>query len=88
MSAVIDRKAFDRIKSYINYAKESNHAKIVFGGNFNDEIGYFIEPTCVEVTDINSKLLKEVFTLLFLFFFYRFFFLGNFWTIFSCLCLR
>lgn len=64
MSAVIDQKAFNRIKSYIDYAKNnSDKAEIVFGGNCNDQKGYFIEPTCIKVTNLNSKLLTEVFLL-------------------------
>ncbi|KAI6196708.1 Multifunctional fusion protein [Aphelenchoides besseyi] len=34
--------------------------KIIFGGEYDDSKGYFIQPTLIQVTDINSKLLKEV----------------------------
>lgn len=69
MSAVIDANAFERIKSYIDYAKSkrSNGYSIVFGGKCDDSKGYFIEPTCIEVTDFNSKLLKQVTLILFCF---------------------
>lgn len=61
MSAVIDQKAFNRVKSYIDFAKKAEDTKLIFGGNCDDSKGYYIEPTCVEVMDIKSKLLKEVF---------------------------
>jgi 1-pyrroline-5-carboxylate dehydrogenase len=36
MSAVIDEKAFKRIKSYIDEAKSSSALKIVGGGKYDD----------------------------------------------------
>ena len=50
MSAVIDRKAFDRISGYINHAKTSPNCSIVAGGGYDDSVGYFIEPTIVQTT--------------------------------------
>ena len=57
MSAVIDKKAFDKISSYVAHAKKS--AKIIQGGKCDDKKGYFIEPTLVQTTDPNYKLLCE-----------------------------
>ncbi|VDL76292.1 unnamed protein product [Nippostrongylus brasiliensis] len=60
LSAVIDKKSFDNIKSYIDYASRgSDGAKILLGGKCDDSKGYFIEPTLIEVTNVNSKLIKE-----------------------------
>ncbi|CAB3404531.1 unnamed protein product [Caenorhabditis bovis] len=60
LSAVIDDKAFTRIKAYIDYAKTgADGAKIVLGGGCDDSKGYFIEPTLITVTNPNSKLLTE-----------------------------
>uniref|UniRef100_A0A915EGD6 Aldehyde dehydrogenase domain-containing protein n=1 Tax=Ditylenchus dipsaci TaxID=166011 RepID=A0A915EGD6_9BILA len=60
MSAVIDAKSFSRIKEYINYAKEGHDgAKLVFGGGCEDSLGYFVQPTCVEVRHPGSKLLTH-----------------------------
>jgi len=59
LSAVTDEKAFDKIASYIDYAKSSSTEKIIVGGKYDKNIGYFIEPTLVETTDANSKLLNE-----------------------------
>jgi 1-pyrroline-5-carboxylate dehydrogenase len=59
MGAVIDRKAFDSIKSYIDYAKSSNEATILVGGDCDDSVGYFIQPTIVETTNPKFKLMEE-----------------------------
>lgn len=48
VNAVIDEKAFDTITKYIDIAKESQNAEIVFGGGYDKSVGYFIEPTLIE----------------------------------------
>ncbi len=57
MSAVIDRKAFDKIAGYIADAKKN--AKILQGGGSDDRKGYFIEPTLVQTNDPSYRLLCE-----------------------------
>ena len=47
MTAVIDRNSFNKIKSYIDYVKQSDDAEILCGGKCDDTIGYFVEPTIV-----------------------------------------
>lgn len=59
MNAVIDKNAFDTISQYIDYIKESDDAEILFGGNYDDSTGYFIEPTLVETTDPQFKTMEE-----------------------------
>ncbi|XP_040567864.1 delta-1-pyrroline-5-carboxylate dehydrogenase, mitochondrial [Lepeophtheirus salmonis] len=59
MSAVIDRKSFDRNKSYIDHAKSGPNTQIIAGGTYDDSKGFFIQPTIVETTDINDKIFKE-----------------------------
>jgi 1-pyrroline-5-carboxylate dehydrogenase len=59
MAAVIDKAAFDTIVEYIEYAKNSDTAEIVFGGTYDDAKGYFIQPTVVVVTDPHHKLMEE-----------------------------
>lgn len=61
MSAVIDAKAYKRIKSYIEYARLEEGAKIIFGGDCDDSKGYFIQPTCIYVDNFDSKLMVEVY---------------------------
>jgi 1-pyrroline-5-carboxylate dehydrogenase len=57
VSAVIDKKAFDKISSYVAEAKKS--AKVLQGGKCDDSKGYFIEPTLVQTTKPDYKLLCE-----------------------------
>jgi len=57
VSAVIDKKAFDKISSYIAEAKKS--AKVLQGGKCDDSKGYFIEPTLVQTNKPDYKLLCE-----------------------------
>jgi len=59
MAAVIDKGAFDSIKEYIDYARASNDAEIVWGGGCDDSVGYYIEPTVVLTTDPKFKLMQE-----------------------------
>lgn len=59
MGAVIDQKAFDKISSYIDYVKESDKGEILFGGNYDDSDGYFIEPTLVQAHDPKFKTMRE-----------------------------
>ncbi|HYL56698.1 MAG TPA: L-glutamate gamma-semialdehyde dehydrogenase [Gemmatimonadales bacterium] len=59
MGAVIDRKAFDKIKSYVDGAKRAPGVKILFGGGANDADGYFIEPTVIESQDPAYRTMCE-----------------------------
>jgi 1-pyrroline-5-carboxylate dehydrogenase len=57
MGAVIDKRAFDKIRGYIEYAR--NSATIVAGGKTDDTTGYFVHPTLVETNDPGYRLLCE-----------------------------
>jgi 1-pyrroline-5-carboxylate dehydrogenase len=57
MSAVIDKKAFDKINDYLGDAKKN--AKIIAGGGSKGDEGYFIEPTLIQTEDPSYKLLCE-----------------------------
>ena len=59
MGAVIDRGAFDSIKKYIDHAKRSKDATVLFGGNCDARRGYFIEPTIVQAKKADFKLMRE-----------------------------
>ncbi|RUA36034.1 MAG: 1-pyrroline-5-carboxylate dehydrogenase [Bacteroidetes bacterium] len=58
-NAVIDRKAFDKIKGYIDAAKESNVAEIIAGGECDDSKGYFIQPTVIVTKDPQYVTMQE-----------------------------
>ncbi len=51
MGAVIDRKAFDKIKGYIDAAKTATGVTVLFGGGCDDADGYFIQPTLIQAED-------------------------------------
>ncbi len=59
MGAVIDEKAFETIKGYIEYARTSPDMEILIGGGCDSSRGYFIEPTVVQTKDPKSKLIVE-----------------------------
>jgi len=51
INAVIDNRAFDKLSSFIEQAKKDKDADVIFGGNFDDSKGYFIEPTVILTTN-------------------------------------
>lgn len=59
MGAVIDAQAFQSIKGYIDYAKESPEAEIICGGNADDSVGFFIEPTVIVTPNPRFKTMEE-----------------------------
>ncbi len=62
MSAVIDEKAFSRIKGFIDEAKSSPKADIIAGGQCDDKEGYFIRPTIIEAHDpYYRSMVEEIF---------------------------
>jgi 1-pyrroline-5-carboxylate dehydrogenase len=56
MGPVISPKAYKDITNYIEIGKKEG--KLLFGGNYDDSKGYFIEPTIIE-TDRNSTIAQE-----------------------------
>jgi 1-pyrroline-5-carboxylate dehydrogenase len=59
MGAVIDRKAFDKIKGYIEAAQQAPGVKLLFGGGARDADGYFIDPTVLQVDDPRYRTMCE-----------------------------
>ena len=59
LGAVIDRPAFDKIKSYLDLAVSSPDCRILVGGEADDSVGYFVRPTVVETTDPHHRLMEE-----------------------------
>jgi len=59
MNAVIDRAAFNTITEYIEYIKKSDEAEIIYGGNYDDSVGYFIEPTIVVTKNPHFRTMEE-----------------------------
>ena len=59
VGAVINRRSFDNIKGYIDYAKQSPDADILCGGVCDDSVGYFVEPTVIVAKDAHFKTMEE-----------------------------
>jgi len=59
MSAVIDESSFDKITEYIRYVKNSKEAEIIFGGNSDNSLGNFIEPTVILTKNPKFKTMEE-----------------------------
>jgi 1-pyrroline-5-carboxylate dehydrogenase len=59
INAVIDEKAFNNIAGYIDYARKSNDAEIIYGGNYDKSTGYFIEPTVILAKKPDFKTMEE-----------------------------
>ena len=47
INAVIDESSFDKLKGFIDRAKEDKDAEVIFGGKCDKSVGYFIEPTVI-----------------------------------------
>ncbi|MDD6075071.1 MAG: aldehyde dehydrogenase family protein, partial [Clostridium sp.] len=58
MGAVIDKSAFKSITEYIDYAKESEDAEVLFGG-YDGSRGYFVYPTVIEAKKPDFKTMVE-----------------------------
>jgi len=59
MGAVIDKKAFDKIKQYIDGARSDPKVKILFGGDCDDSDGYFVPPTLLQAQDPYYRTMCE-----------------------------
>ena len=59
MTAVIHKDAFKRISNYIKYAQESKDCDIIHGGNCDDSVGYFVEPTIIITNNAKFKTMQE-----------------------------
>ena len=51
VNAVIDERAFNKLVAYIDAARNHPEAEIIAGGHYDKSVGYFIEPTVIQVTN-------------------------------------
>ncbi|AZQ42787.1 L-glutamate gamma-semialdehyde dehydrogenase [Nonlabens ponticola] len=58
MTAVIHEGSFDKLAKYIDAAKKSKKAEVIFGGGYDKSEGYFIEPTVIVTTDPNYETME------------------------------
>ena len=62
VSAVIDQKAFDKIRGYIEAAQASDDADVIVGGTCDDSEGWFIQPTVIVAKTPNyTSMCDEIF---------------------------
>lgn len=59
VNAVIDEKSYSNITGYIDRAKADSGVEILHGGNYSDEVGYFVEPTVLLVDDPKYRTMCE-----------------------------
>jgi 1-pyrroline-5-carboxylate dehydrogenase len=59
MGAVIDRRAFDRLRRHLEQAKKDPGVEILAGGGTDDSVGFFVEPTLLKVEDPAYRLMCE-----------------------------
>ena len=59
ITAVIDERAFDKIASYIEDAKQQDDAEILCGGGYDKSKGYFIEPTIIQTSNPKFRTMCE-----------------------------
>jgi len=57
--AVIDERAFQRIQSYIEHARNSSDLEIIAGGGCDNSTGYFVEPTIVVSRNPGDRIMQE-----------------------------
>jgi 1-pyrroline-5-carboxylate dehydrogenase len=59
MGAVIDRRAFTRIREHLDAARTAPGVTIVAGGGADDSVGYFVQPTLLQVEDPAYRTMCE-----------------------------
>jgi 1-pyrroline-5-carboxylate dehydrogenase len=59
MGAVIDRRAFTRIREHLERAKSDAGVRVLAGGGTDDSVGFFVEPTLLQVDDPGYRLMCE-----------------------------
>lgn len=59
MNAVIDGAAYAKIVGYIEFARSAADAEIITGGKYDDQKGWFIEPTTILTTNPHFKTMQE-----------------------------
>ena len=57
VAAVIDERAFRKISGYLDHAKQAG--TVLAGGGGDASVGWFVEPTFVEVNDPRDRLMRE-----------------------------
>jgi 1-pyrroline-5-carboxylate dehydrogenase len=59
MGAVIDDRAFERIRGHLERAVRDPGVTLLAGGGTDDSVGYFVQPTLLRVEDPGYRLMCE-----------------------------
>jgi 1-pyrroline-5-carboxylate dehydrogenase len=59
MGAVIDRRAFAQLRDHLETAKRDKGVTVVAGGGTDDSVGFFVQPTLLQVEDPGYRLMCE-----------------------------
>lgn len=59
INAVIDQASFDKLKGFIDRARNDSDASILYGGNCDKSQGYFVEPTVILAGKADYITMKE-----------------------------
>jgi 1-pyrroline-5-carboxylate dehydrogenase len=60
MGALIDKHAFDKVVGYIEYAhRHPEEYEVVCGGDYDDSLGWFVQPAIIRTTNPKGKLCSE-----------------------------
>jgi len=59
MGAVIDDRAFTRLRDHLEQAKRDAGVQVIAGGGTDDSVGYFVEPTLLQVENPAYRLMCE-----------------------------
>jgi 1-pyrroline-5-carboxylate dehydrogenase len=59
MGAVIDHRAFTKLRDHLEAAKQDPGVTVLAGGGTDDSIGFFVQPTLLQVEDPGYRLMCE-----------------------------
>jgi len=59
INAVIDEASFDKLKGFIDRARDDKDAEVIYGGNCDKTKGYFIQPTVILAKKADYITMKE-----------------------------
>jgi 1-pyrroline-5-carboxylate dehydrogenase len=59
MGAVIDRRSFSRLKDHLERAKGDPGVQVLTGGGADDSVGFFVQPTLLQVENPEYRLMCE-----------------------------
>jgi 1-pyrroline-5-carboxylate dehydrogenase len=59
MGAVIDGASLRNCKDYIDHAKAADDAEILVGGEVDDKVGFFVQPTVIVTTNPKFRSMEE-----------------------------